>query len=76
MTLNDKIRAHVTDAIRDGTKTDCLTAPLINNLAMVLVLAARTGEPHLQREALIGLVEIARNELDEAVAHYDQVLPH
>lgn len=75
MTLDESIRGQVTAEIHKGVPTQNLTAALINNLALVLASAARSGNRAHRREALNGLVEIARNELDIAVAHYDQVLP-
>lgn len=53
-----------------------ITAPLVAALAHVLVATSRShsSDPAVQRSSLHGMVEIVRNELDEAVAHYDKEL--
>lgn len=69
MSYPEQIDSAVREAVKNGLTSAYLSAPLINSLARILVGTARTSGTSLDT-----VVEIARNELDEAVVHYDKVL--
>lgn len=75
MSFHDVISTQIRELVAAGVPAANITAPLINGLAHVLVAANRSVPADIQKESLEGMVEIARNELDEAVVHYDKILP-
>jgi len=74
LSLDDVIRERVNAAIRAGITCGELTAPLINNLAYVIAATSVSHDPAMKRQIRDELTETVRNELDEAIAHYDKVL--
>lgn len=63
--LTEKIESAVKEAIADREPATNITAPLLNMLARVLVGTAAASGASVDE-----LLDIACNELTEAVAHY------
>lgn len=73
MSYEQTIAMTVEAAIADGKTIADVTVPLIDQIARAVVIGLkRNADNEHRRAARDGMVEIIRNQLDEAVARHDQ----
>jgi hypothetical protein len=77
VTYETTIAMAVEAAIAEGKTIAEVTNPLVDQIARSIIVGLRrSATPAVRRGARDGMVELIRNNLDEAVARYDQLDPN